>query len=54
MDNASNPFLYTTSQAADFLHLSRRTLEGLRVRGGGPKYRKIGRVFYEHSDLLGT
>lgn len=47
-----NPILFTTLQAAEFLHLSPRTLEGLRVRGGGPKYRKIGRVFYSQVDLL--
>jgi len=50
--NAVNPTLLTTSQAADLLRLSRRTLEGLRVRGTGPIFRKIGRVFYEKADLL--
>ncbi len=52
MSSEFNPILYTTNQAAELLHLSWRTLEGLRVRGGGPRYRKIGRVFYEQSDLL--
>jgi hypothetical protein len=52
MTNVSNPILFNTSQAAEFLRLSRRTLEGLRVRGGGPRYRKIGRVFYERADLF--
>jgi len=50
--NNPNPVLLTTNQAAQLLHLSPRTLEGLRVRGGGPKYRKIGRVFYAQADLL--
>jgi hypothetical protein len=45
--------LLTTNQAGKLVHLSGRTLEGLRVRGGGPVYRKLsGRVFYALSDLL--
>lgn len=45
--------LLTTDQAAKLVHLSGRTLEGLRVRGGGPVYRKLaGRVFYALPDLL--
>jgi hypothetical protein len=45
--------LLTTNQAGKIVHLSGRTLEGLRVRGGGPVYRKLsGRVFYVLSDLL--
>jgi hypothetical protein len=45
--------LLTTAQASEILRLSTRTLEGLRVRGGGPVYRKLsGRVFYALSDLL--
>lgn len=31
-----------TRAAADFLGISPRTLEGLRVRGGGPRFLKIG------------
>ncbi len=52
MNNPGNPILLTTTQAAEFLRLSPRTLEGLRVRGGGPSYRKIGRVVYTQTDLL--
>lgn len=45
--------LLTTDQAGKLVRLSPRTLEGLRVRGGGPVYRKLsGRVFYTLSDLL--
>jgi predicted DNA-binding transcriptional regulator AlpA len=31
-----------TRSAADFLGVSARTLEGFRVRGGGPRFVKIG------------
>jgi predicted DNA-binding transcriptional regulator AlpA len=31
-----------TRAAADFLGVSPRTLEGMRVRGGGPRFVKIG------------
>lgn len=31
-----------TRAAADFLGVSARTLEGFRVRGGGPRFVKIG------------
>lgn len=31
-----------TRTAADFLGVSARTLEGFRVRGGGPRFVKIG------------
>src|SRR5258708_23828064 len=45
--------LLTTDQAGKLVHVSGRTLEGLRVRGGGPVYRKLsGRVFYTLPDLL--
>ena len=44
--------LLTTNQAAAVLGVSSRTLERLRVSGGGPKFRKIGRwVRYVPSDL---
>jgi excisionase family DNA binding protein len=44
--------LLTQAEAARFLRLSERTLERLRVSGGGPKYVKIGRrVFYRQQDL---
>ena len=42
----------STSEAAAWLGLSRRTLEGLRCRGGGPSFRKLGRsVRYTLEDL---
>jgi hypothetical protein len=42
----------TNAEAAAILNLSPRTLEGLRVHGGGPRFRKFGsRVLYAASDL---
>jgi hypothetical protein len=39
--------------AADFLSVSTRTLEGWRLRGGGPVFIKAGRsVRYRLCDLL--
>jgi hypothetical protein len=41
-----------TAQAAGYLGLSPRTLEKLRIRGGGPTYVKFGRrVVYAVEDL---
>jgi predicted DNA-binding transcriptional regulator AlpA len=43
----------TTAESADILGMSERTLEGWRVRGGGPAYRRFGRsVRYTMADLL--
>jgi predicted DNA-binding transcriptional regulator AlpA len=40
-------------QAADFLGISVRTLQAWRVRGGGPRYVKLGRsVRYQHRELV--
>ena len=36
--------LLTTKEAARFLRLSHRTLEGFRVRGSGHRFIKAGRV----------
>ncbi|MEQ1756167.1 MAG: helix-turn-helix domain-containing protein [Micropepsaceae bacterium] len=44
-----SPFL-TTDQTAYFIGLSRRTLEKMRVHGGGPEYRKHGRYVRYHID----
>lgn len=45
--------LVTTTEAAEVLGVKTNTLEGWRVRGEGPPYRKIGRlVKYVESDLL--
>ena len=45
--------LVDEDDAADYLGLSPRTLQGLRVKGGGPDYVKIGSraVRYRLSDL---
>ena len=44
--------LVTQSEAAKLLRLSERTLERLRVSGGGPVYVKAGRsVRYRETDL---
>jgi predicted DNA-binding transcriptional regulator AlpA len=41
-----------TAQAADYLALSKSTLEKLRLTGGGPRYAKMGRIVtYGISDL---
>jgi hypothetical protein len=46
------PTVLDTRAAADFLGISPRTLEGLRVRGGGPRYVKIsGSVRYRIASL---
>lgn len=46
--------LVSTAQAAVILDLKPNTLEGWRVRGVGPTYRKIGRLVKYHveDDLL--
>jgi len=46
-----SPFL-STAQAAFYIGLSRRTLEKMRLAGGGPKYRKHGRYVRYHIDDL--
>jgi len=44
--------LLTQSDVAKLLRLSERTLERLRLQGGGPLYIKAGRaVRYRESDL---
>lgn len=46
------PRYLTNDEAATHLRLSPRTLEKLRVIGGGPRFRKFGRrVMYALSDL---
>ncbi len=45
--------LLTTQQAAWLLHVSRKTLERMRVEGRGPRFVKVGRaVRYRQSDLF--
>ena len=46
-----SPFL-NTPQAAHYVGLSERTLEKMRVVGGGPAYRKHGRYVRYHIDDL--
>jgi excisionase family DNA binding protein len=44
--------LLTTRQAASALALSPRTLERLRVEGGGPRYLRLRRAIrYRYADL---
>ena len=48
-----NKKLLTTPQVAELLGAAPATLEGWRVRGEGPPYRKIGRlVKYVESDII--
>lgn len=44
--------LLTVREAAEYVSLSRHTLNGLRVSGGGPSFIKLGSaVRYDLSDL---
>lgn len=48
--------LMTSPEAAEYLRLSVRTLEGMRVDGTGPRYYKVGpgrraKVVYRVADL---
>lgn len=44
--------LLTTKDLADYLGVSERTLEGWRVRGGGPNFIKTGRLIrYSRKDV---
>jgi hypothetical protein len=48
----SSPYL-TVYEAAAFLRLRPRTLDNMRWRGIGPKYRKHGgRIVYDINDLI--
>jgi predicted DNA-binding transcriptional regulator AlpA len=50
--NKPDPVYLDNKQAAYFLKVSPRTLEKHRVRGGGPRFRKLGRrVVYAMADL---
>ena len=49
--NATTYYL-TTEEAAAVLRLARRTLEAMRLRGDGPRYRRHGRrCLYTLDDL---
>jgi hypothetical protein len=47
----ANPFL-TPVQAGDFVRLSWRTLEKMRQKGEGPRFRRHGRYIRYHIDDL--
>jgi hypothetical protein len=52
--STESPYLDQT-EAAAFVRLSPRTLEGLRVSGKGPAYRKLGKkkgIVYKVADLI--
>lgn len=52
MNGPRRSTLLDTNEAAAYLHISPRTLEGWRVRGGGPVFVKLGRrVLYDEYDL---
>lgn len=53
-DMEKNPNqLMTEKEAAELICYSQRALQNWRLRGGGPKYVKIGRsVRYQRSDVL--
>lgn len=44
--------LMTTQQAAEKLGISKRTLEGMRLKGSGPSYVKVGRLVRYTDELL--
>ena len=51
-DAPSESGYLSTSQAATYLGMGRRTLDRLRIKGGGPPYHKFGhRVRYSIEDL---
>lgn len=51
-DGRKSPFLNVT-ETAEYLGLTRSTLEHYRWVGGGPAYRKHGgRVFYHIDDII--
>ena len=46
-----SPFL-TIAEAADYLRLKPHTLDNMRWRGTGPRFRKHGgRIFYHRDDV---
>ncbi|WP_208981970.1 helix-turn-helix domain-containing protein [Pseudovibrio sp. Ad46] len=50
--NSVENALITEAAAADYLGISIRTIQAWRVRGGGPKYVKLGKaVRYRPSDI---
>lgn len=52
-DGTTVPFMLTTAEVAKLFNISIRTLEDWRLRGGGPRYIKVGRlVRYLYSDVV--
>ena len=50
--NKESPVYFSVREAAEFLRLSRKTLDRYRVSGEGPVFYKFGRrVRYARSDL---
>jgi len=51
---AGRPVYLDQNAAAQMLHLSPRTLEGMRVKGNGPPFCKLGekRIVYGLFDLI--
>ena len=49
-----NHVYLTTKETARIVVLSHRTLEGMRCRGGGPRYIELpnGRIRYRKQDLI--
>lgn len=48
---SGSPFL-NTAQAAYYIGLSKRTLEKMRLKGYGPRFRRHGRYIRYHIDDL--
>ena len=54
MNSQETPSVLTVDEAAQYLRLSKTSLNRLRVTGKGPSYVQIlarGRVTYRHTDL---
>ena len=52
IENPKAAELWTQTEAADYLRVSPRTLERMRVKGSGPKYVKTNRrVLYRAADI---
>ena len=53
LTHVPGPQFLDTASAASLVGLSRRSLEGMRVTGGGPPFRRHGRrIFYDLTDLI--
>lgn len=44
--------MFAQAEVAELLGVTERCIEGWRVRGGGPRYVRVGRLIrYRHSDV---